>query len=278
MKGQDPYLIRDFVEDFDAIAAEFAARSRNLSLDANMRTDIAYGERPREKLDLLFPPNVADNAPLHVFVHGGYWRSGEKADYRFVAETPLSADAITALVEYDLMPGQRLDVLVDQVRRALSWLHDNAASFGANADRITVSGHSAGAHLSSFLAAQGPKEASPALPDIKGLFLLSGIYDLADIPESFLKNEAAMTHEEAAAWSPLSSTQHHGPRRIVAYGDDETAPFLQQAKALTEHLEVEGQPAQLLEVADRNHMSVVLDLADPKSSAGSALVELIKTT
>lgn len=278
MKGQDPYLISDFVEDFDVIAAEFAARSRKFSSHANMRTDIAYGERPREKLDLLFPPNATENAPLHVFIHGGYWRSGEKANYRFVAETPLSCGAITAIVEYDLMPDQRLDVLVNQVRRALTWLHDNAASFGANPDRITVSGHSAGAHLSSFLAAKGPQEVSPALPNVKGLFLLSGIYDLADIPDSFLKNEAAMTHEEAATWSPLSSTQHRGPRRIVAYGGGETAPFLQQAKALTERLEADGQPTQLLEVADRNHMSVVLDLADQKSSAGSALVELIETT
>mgnify|MGYP001079252057 CR=1 FL=1 len=278
MKGQDPYLISDFVEDFDVIAAEFAARSRKLSSHANMRTDIAYGERPREKLDLVFPPNATGNAPLHVFIHGGYWRSGEKANYSFLAETPMSCGAITAIVEYDLMPNQRLDVLVHQIRRAISWLHDNAASFGANSNRITVSGHSAGAHLSSFLAASGPKEVSPALPKVKGLFLLSGIYDLVDIPDSFLKNEAAMTHEEAATWSPLSSTQLHDPRRIVAYGGDETAPFLQQAKALTERLEAEGQQAKLLEVAGRNHMSVLLDLADPNSSAGSALVELIETT
>ncbi|SFJ41233.1 alpha/beta hydrolase [Aerobium aerolatum] len=278
MKEQDPYLIRDFVEDFDAIAGKFAARSRELSLRATMRTDIAYGARPRETLDLLFPENASTNAPLHVFVHGGYWRSGEKANYRFVAETPLSAGAITALVEYDLMPGQRLDVLVNQVRLALSWLHDNAASFGADPDRITASGHSAGAHLSSFLAASGPKETSRELPDVKGLLLLSGIYDLSGIPDSFLKDEAAMTHEEAATWSPLSSTQHHGPRRIIAYGGNETAPFLEQAKALAAMPETGGRRPQLIEVPDRNHMSVVLDLADPKSNLGSALVELIETT
>ena len=94
--------------------------------------DIAYGPRPRETIDLLFPERVVRAAPLHVFVHGGYWRSGDKADYRFVAETPLAAGAITALVEYDLMPGQRLPVLVDQVRRALRWLQENAGSFGAD--------------------------------------------------------------------------------------------------------------------------------------------------
>lgn len=278
MKGQDPYLIRDFVEDFDALAAEFAARSRELSSRTTMRTDIAYGPRAREGLDLLFPLDTRVHAPLHVFVHGGYWRSGEKADYRFVAETPLSAGAITALVEYDLMPGQRLDALVSQVRRALSWLQHNAPSFGADPGRISVSGHSAGAHLSSFLAASGSRETAPELPDVKGLLLLSGIYDLSGIPDSFLRNEAAMTHEEAATWSPLSARQHHGPRRIIAYGDHETTPFREQAKALGESLAADGQPAQLLEAADRNHMNIVLDLADPGSSLGGALAELIRTT
>ena len=276
MKGQDPYLIRDFVEDFDMIAGQFAARSRELSARVKMRVDVAYGGRPREKLDILFPERVSDRAPLHVFVHGGYWRSGEKADYRLVAETALSAGAICALVEYDLMPGQRLDVLVGQARRALNWLRKNAADFGADPDRITVSGHSAGAHLSSLLAAQGPQESSPPLPSVKGLLLLSGIYDLSGIPESFLKNEAAMTHDEAATWSPLSSRQLDGPERIIAYGGDETAPFRDQARLLAADLAKDGQRVQLLEVPGRNHMSVVLDLADPASLLGRALVDLIR--
>lgn len=276
MRGQDPYLIRDFVEDFDAIAAEFTARSRALSVRTKMRSDIAYGSRPRETLDLLFPDTVADGAPLHVFVHGGYWRSGDKADYRFVAETALSVGAIVALVEYDLMPGQRLPVLIDQVRRAVLWLQDNAASFGADPSRITVSGHSAGAHLSSFLAARGKDETSgPRLPDVKGLLLLSGIYDLSGIPDSFLRNEAAMTVEEAASWSPLDATHHQGPTRIIAYGADETPPFLDQAAALDAMLRQSGNTSGLLPVAGANHMSVVLEMVREDGPLAQALMDLV---
>ncbi|HEV7416643.1 MAG TPA: alpha/beta hydrolase, partial [Tianweitania sediminis] len=104
-RGTDPYRIRDFVPDFDAIAAEFAARSRSLSATATMRVDVAYGSRPRETLDLIFPDRITEGAPLHVFVHGGYWRSGNKEDYRFVAAPVLAVGGICALVEYDLMPG-----------------------------------------------------------------------------------------------------------------------------------------------------------------------------
>lgn len=278
MKGQDPYLIRDFVDDFDAIAAEFSARSRALSARCTMRADIAYGPRPRETLDLLFPERVVGGAPLHIFVHGGYWRSGDKADYRFIAETPLAAGAITALVEYDLMPGQRLPVLVDQVRRAVRWLQENAASLGADPTRISVSGHSAGAHLAFFLAAKGKEEtSSPKSCDIKGLLLLSGIYDLSGIPDSFLRHEAGMTHEEAASWSPLDASPGQGPTRIIAFGADETLPFLDQAAALDRMLGRKAPPSRLLPVPQANHMSVVLEMVNPHRELGKALIELIET-
>jgi len=276
MTGPDLYRIRDFVPDFDAIAAEFARRSRDFSASAKIRADIAYGDRDREVLDLVFPENLQGSAPLHVFIHGGYWRSGEKSDYRFVAAPVLEAGGIAALVEYDLMPGQRLPVLVDQVRRAVRWLHANATQFGADPDRITVSGHSAGAHLASYLAATGPEETvTPILPALKGMLLLSGIYDLSAIPDSFLRHEAQMTPAEASAFSPLTSRQHPGPKRIIAYGADETPPFHDQANRLHDLLQKETDDSEVMALPGLNHMNVVLELGDPNSSLGRKLSGLV---
>lgn len=276
MNGTDLYRIRDFVPDFDIIASQFAARSRGLSENARVKADIAYGSREREVLDLVFPDKPAAEAPLHVFIHGGYWRSGEKADYRLVATPVLEAGGIAALVEYDLMPGQRLPVLVDQVRRAVNWLQDNATQFGANPERITVSGHSAGAHLASYLAATGPEDtATVRLPALKGMLLLSGIYDLSEIPNSFLRHEAQMTRSEAAAFSPLTSKHRKGPKRILAYGEDETAPFHEQAIALQQHLQAGPGNSELITLSSLNHMSVVLDLGNSNSSLGRKLTGLL---
>lgn len=278
MTGTDLYRIRDFVPDFDATASEFSVRSRALSERARMHTDIAYGARPREVLDLILPEKLLAGAPLHVFIHGGYWRSGEKVDYRFVAAPVLAAGGIAALVEYDLMPGQRLPVLVNQVRQALLWLQNHATEFGADPARITVSGHSAGAHLCSYLAAEGPLEpVHPALPELKGMLLISGIYDLSGIPDSFLKHEAEMTHTEAAAWSPLQSSHHMGPLRIIAYGADETPPFQEQAIALCEKLKASKQASEILAVRGLNHMNVLLNLADPNERLGNRLLDLVST-
>ncbi len=277
MQEPDLYRIRDFVPDFQAIAAEFAERSHALTALANVRANISYGSRPRETLDLIFPHNPTADAPLHVFIHGGYWRSGDKESYRLVAEPVLAAGGVTALVEYDLMPGQRLPVLVDQIRRAVNWLQIHARDIGADPARITVSGHSAGAHLASFLAATGPEEATPPfLPVLQGMLLVSGIYDLSGIPNSFLRDEAKMTPMEAVAWSPRTSTQRPCPSRIIAYGADETAPFRDQAAELASLLRSCGNAAELLQAPGLNHMSVVLDLANPNGGLGQRLADLVE--
>lgn len=279
MTSQDLYRIRDFVPDFDAIAAEFAERSRAFSARAEVLADLRYGARPREVLDVILPERPKAGAPMHVFVHGGYWRSGEKENYRFVAAPVLAAGGVAALVEYDLMPGERLDVLVGQVRRAVLWLQEHARDFGADPARLTVSGHSAGAHLASFLAATGVDEKeAPPLPALKGLFLLSGIYDLSGIPGSFLRDEARMTPAEAAAWSPLTAAQHACPLRVIAFGAEETTPFLEPASALQSRLNAQGEAAQLLPLPGLNHMSVVLDLANPLGIAGGRIADMVASS
>ncbi|AMY70502.1 hypothetical protein [Frigidibacter mobilis] len=91
---QDLYRNRDFIPDFDAILAETAARSRELAARVEVRADLAYGASPRERMDILLPPNPARGAPLHMFIHGGYWRSGAKADHHLVAAPVLAAGAL----------------------------------------------------------------------------------------------------------------------------------------------------------------------------------------
>lgn len=275
MTGQDLYRIRDFVPDFEAIAAETARRSRTLASAAVIRRDIAYGNSPRAVLDLIFPENPAPGAPLHMFIHGGYWRSGEKADHSCVAAPVLAAGGIAAIVEYDLMPGTRLGAIVAQIRQAAHWLVAQAGIFGADPARLTVSGHSAGGHLASLLAATAPGEKAVPLPPLKGLMMLSGIYDLSGIPGSFLQHENRMTTAEAQAYSPLSARHHPAAQRIIALGQEETAPFHEQAKALHALLGGAGQPSELRIEPGLNHMDIVLALSDPDHPLGARLQALV---
>lgn len=277
MTARDPYRIRSFVPDFDAISAEIATRSRALAARSKMWLGSPYGTGPRERMDILLPQNLRSGAPIHMFVHGGYWRSGDKAEYTCVAAPVLAAGGIAAIVEYDLMPGTRLPVLVGQIRHAAAWLASQARNLGADPTRLTVSGHSAGAHLASYLAATGPSDTATPMTPVAGLLLLSGLYDLADIPGSFLKDEARMTPTEAAAWSPLTAHQHGGPRRIIALGADETPPFHAQAARLHHRFSAVGIDSDLMLRPGLNHMNVVLDLADPGQPLGHTLADLVQS-
>lgn len=279
MAERDLYRNRDFIPDFDAIMAETEARARAFAETVRVERNVKYGETERQGFDLVFPPDPAPGATLHMFIHGGYWRGGSKAAHTHVAAPVVAAGGVAALVGYDLMPETRLAEIVAQVRSAARHLVGMAPEIGADPARFTVSGHSAGAHLASLLASEAPGDAGPVdLPDLRGLLLVSGIYDLSGIPGSFLKDEAKMNDDEAAAWSPLLARHRPGPLRIITRGEDETAPFQDQAVALNALLERDARPTELRCERGLNHLSIVFDLADPEAPLGKRLLELVASS
>lgn len=193
-----------------------------------------------------------------------------KDDYSCIAQTVTQAGAIAAIVDYTLMPKVRLEVLVDQMHRAAAFLLANATRFGASPGHLTVSGHSAGAHLATFLF-----DRTDGVSGVRSAFLLGGLYDLAPLQSSFLQAEIALTDGEVDRFSPLTR-QHLASTRVeILTGEDETPPFHQQAQAFHERLASQGLAVRAGLVPGGNHMSAVRDLADPETSAGRALTAFI---
>jgi arylformamidase len=190
----DPFEIRRHVTRFEEHVRDYDSASEATRRRLPSELNVAYGEGVDEKLDLFFPEFKSADAPLpiHMFVHGGYWRAQSKERYAYVADTIVGAGAIAALIDYTLMPKARMADLVDQTRRAARWLITNAASFGGDSAAFGVSGHSAGGHLASYLLARGPHEARTA-PLVRSALLVSGLYDLAPIARSFLQPEIQLT-------------------------------------------------------------------------------------
>nr|WP_210272826.1 alpha/beta hydrolase [Chthonobacter rhizosphaerae] len=250
--------------------AAYAALSRETRASLPMVADVAYGDGPEEKLDLFLPDSSDGARPVHLFVHGGYWRMFSKEDFSFVARTVTAAGAIAAVMDYALMPNVRMATIVDQVRRAATWLHANTGLYGGDPDRLTVGGHSAGAHLCTFLLRAGK-----AAPPVRGAFLLSGVYDLAPLQASFLAPLIALTDEEVRSFTPLTQSHATGAAVHILVGDEETAPFHDQAAALDERLARDGLHVTRTLLARTNHMSAVLNLSDPDTDAGRSLSGLI---
>lgn len=265
----DPFRIRDHVAAFDALVAEMTERSAAARRTLPMIGDVRYGAGAAETLDLFFPPGERRGLPVHVFIHGGYWRLFSKDDYSHVAATVTAAGAICVVIDYALMPAVRMAAIVDQVRRAGAWLRGSIAGFGGDPGAITASGHSAGAHLATFLFDEDGGSG------IGAALLLGGLYDLGPLQHSFLAPLIGLTDEEVARFSPL--TRRHDPSTRVALlvGQHETAPFHGQAADFARHLRGQGLAVTSSAVSGRNHMDSVRDLGIPGSEAAGALRHLI---
>lgn len=266
----DPFRIRDHVADFDSIVADIVSRSAAARERLPMIGEVAYGSGPSETVDIFFPDARSHSMPVHLFIHGGYWRMFSKRDYSCVAETATSAGAIAVILDYALMPAVRMEVIVDQVRRANAWLLAHIAEHGGDPTRLTVSGHSAGAHLSTFLFQSGEGK-SP-----QGALLLGGLYDLKPLQESFLKTEIGITDDEVAAFTPMEHTYDSQTNVTVLVGENETPPFHQQARDFASVLQGQGLQLRHGLVPDRNHMDSVRDLGIPGTDAANELAALIR--
>jgi arylformamidase len=266
----DQFRIRAHVADFDDIVREIISRSEVTRATLPMLADIAYGTDLTETVDLFFPDRPRIELPVHMFIHGGYWRMFSKRDYSYVADTITKAGAIAVIVDYALMPSVRMADIVDQIRRARRWIADHIAEHGGDPGRLTISGHSAGAHLSTFLFNEA------CIPSgIRGALLLGGIYDLKPLQSSFLHAEIGITDREVADFTPM--THRHDPATKVdmLVGSDETSPFHDQANAFASLLSEQGLSISTLGLSARNHMNSVRDLGLPDSEAGARLTKLI---
>ena len=282
MSLPDPFLIRAHVADFEAIVAGYGDASANIRAAFPERRTVNYGGGRDEVLDLYLPAGKQPGQglrqrlwPIHLFVHGGYWRAFSKDDHAFVADAITAAGAIAAIMDYSSMPAARLEVLVGQVRRAASWLAVEAGSFGGDAQALSASGHSAGAHLASFLACRGPHESERLLAPARSVLLVSGLYDLDPITRSFLQPELQFTDKEVALWSPLNAAPSPGASITLLVGGRETAPFHEQAAAFVQHLDQAGTLGRLVTVQGEDHMTIVRELGRPGSPCARLLAETI---
>ena len=276
MSSYDPFNISAILPDFDAQFAEYKVASNATRRTLRNQLDVPYGDAPRQRLDLFFPPGEAAGRPIHMFIHGGYWRGQIKEDYAFVADGIVAAGAIAAIVEYTLMPAVRMANLVRETREALAWLAANAYVFGGDSAKLSASGHSAGGHLVTYLHSRSPHEAEfPAIP-VKAVLPISGIYDLRPITGSYLQAELFLTPEEVAHWSPFDAVPSPGTHTEIAVGHAETEPFHLQAQDYAFELGRRGGSVERVTIAGRDHMSVLREMGRPGTQMHGLLAEMIE--
>jgi arylformamidase len=259
------------VDDISVFLTEYAERSARTRTELPVRAGIRYGSLPSETLD--FFPAPVPNAPLLVFVHGGYWCELSKNDSSFPARRLVPAGAAYAAIGYGLAPEHQLHEIVGQVRRGLWWLVRHAWDLGVDRRRITLAGSSAGAHLALMALLDGwmPERRRPA-DVIAGAVLLSGVYDLEPLRLTYVNEPLGLDAAEAARLSPLRHLPDRLPPLVVARGGAETAEFARQHSELVTAAVARSAAVTDLVITDRNHFDITFDLDDPGSELGAAVL------
>ncbi len=243
--------------------AEGSARAREL-----LRwQEIAYGPTSAERLH--FFPAVGRRAPLHIFIHGGYWQELGIEESSFAASDFVSAGAAFAALGYGLAPAHRLGEIVAMVRRGVLWLFRHAAVLDVDPGCIFLSGTSAGAHLVAMCLLEGwlPAPLRP-LDIVRGASLLSGVYDLEPLRHTYVGDVLRLTAAEAARNSPVLYPYDGIPPLIVARGGNETAAFVAEHDRFISALAGTGTQVTDLIVSSRNHFDLPLTLGDPDTPLG----------
>lgn len=236
-----------------------------------VRLDVAYGSHPGETLD-VFPASGPRPAPIQVFIHGGYWHRLDKVDFSFVARAFQPAGATVVVINYALIPTVDMDELVRQCRAAVAWVYRHAASFGGDANRIHVSGHSAGGHLVAMLMATDWKAFGVPADVIKGGAGMSGLYDLEPIRLSYLNDVLKLSPEDARRNSPVHLAPPRGGTLLLAVGGDEGPEYHRQTDDLAAAWRKKGLACEVMDLPGFNHFSIIAQLEDPKSELSRAIL------
>ena len=248
----------------DAIKADQAARSADFRGAArHAHLDVAYGSHSRERLDLFLPGG--GGAPLFAFIHGGYWQWNDKEGFEFLARELVGAGAAFANIEYALCPSVTLRELTDQCRRAAAHLWRGADRYGYDRERIVVSGHSAGGHLTAMLQATDWPGFAADLPAglVAGGLPISGIYDIEPIRLTPLNDAVRLQKSDVSGLSPMFMKPMSPGPAVVAYGGGEYDEFHRQAHDLASAWAGHGMETSVLELPGRDHFTALNALAEP---------------
>ena len=264
---------RATARNVDERVAAYAAASAETRARRHCVLDVRYGPGAKETLD-IFPANAPD-APVHLFIHGGYWRAMDKSDYSFIADVFQPAGATTVLVNYDLCPTVTLDTIVVQTMRAIAWTWRNIARHGGDPGRLYISGNSAGGHLTAMALAHD--WTAEGLPDdiIRGAIPVTGVFDCEPVPDITVNELVRLDRDEARRLSPLRNPPRRALPVLVAVGGAEPRLWIRMSKDYAALCREHGLECEYMELPEHDHFDVSRAIGDAQSPLARAMLRMM---
>nr|XP_032814792.1 kynurenine formamidase [Petromyzon marinus] len=236
--------------------------------------DVSYGPGDDEKMDIYMPLKPNPAPPVFVYIHGGYWRILGKEFSGYMVPPLVESGAVVVALSYTLSPKGSMDLMVDQMRRAVAFISRQYSHFSG----IYLCGHSAGAHLAAMvLATDWSLPEYGVTPDIKGAFLLSGVFDIRPLVQTYVNEHLKMTLEDMARNSPMLKVDAMAPLAgkchiVLAVAEHDTTEFHRQSRELEQSLKSAGFNVTFLDVPNVDHF----DLVEKFCSEEYQLTQVIK--
>jgi arylformamidase len=222
-------------------------------------TDLRYGDHALRTLD-VFPASPVDGglAPVHVFFHGGYWRAQDKKNFAFIAGSLVPLGSTTVIVNYELCPASTLDGVVDSALAAFEWICRHIGEHGGDPRRISLSGHSAGAHLVAEILATDWSARGIDDSVLAGATMISGIFDPTPAMHTSVNEQLQLD----AAIAGRHDVERRAPvvKRCpiaVIVGGLEPLNWIEQSLRYSQHLRRHGLDHALHVVPGEGHFSIL---------------------
>jgi arylformamidase len=252
------------VADSADIVAAWERRSADMRGRHSSHLDLRYGPRERNRIDFL---KAAPNAPTLVFIHGGYWQTRAKEVFTVFAGGPMVHGINVALIGYTLAPEATLDEIVAEIHAGIDFLAEQLPELGGDANRIVVSGWSAGGHLTAMALSHARVKAGMAI---------SGIYDLEPIRHSYLndklKLDEAMSHRNSPVMQPGGAMK---PLSLVS-GAAELPLLRKQTADFAGHRARYGLPVTYEEIPGADHFTIMNELMSPMGRITTLIRQLLE--
>jgi len=225
---------------------------------------IAYGPEARQQLDVYTPVDGNQPASVVVFLYGGSWKRGDRANYRFIAEALTSRGHVTVIPDYRVYPDVRFPTFVEDSAAAVAWVREHIDAFGGDPDRIFLMGHSAGAHIAALLILDERYLTEVEVPDtaVRGMIGLAGPYAFDPLQYRSTRPVFIDTPDLDMA-RPITFVDGQKMPFLLLHGEDDTTVYPANSKEFASRIRSAGGSARDLEYDDLGHIGIVLALAKP---------------
>lgn len=270
------YNNRERVPNHQDILDELAERGTAYVESITYQADIAFGDDPDEQLDIYPATNGDQNPPVMIYFHGGYWFSRHKNDFQFIPPGFNAAGATVVVVNYGLIPKIDMAELIRQCQASVAWTYKNIAKHGGDPNKIYISGHSAGGHITAMMMATDWDAWGVDNQSIKGALAISGLYDLEPIRHTYMNPTLGFTKDTVAQFSPIHLSPTVAAKMIVAVGGAETDEFKRHSDMITEAWAGSKTECEINVVPDLNHFTVLSDLASTEGTLNAQMRTLME--